>query len=67
MGDFEIFYNLNMNADVDGEVIIFRAFRPLNNYYIEIQKDGYENLINFPVPVSKDVKSRVDFFIMPDI
>jgi len=45
----------------------FRAFRPLNNYYIEIQKDGYENLIKFPVPVSKDVKSRVDFFIMPDM
>jgi Leucine-rich repeat (LRR) protein len=44
----------------------FRAFRPLNNYHIEIQKDGYESLVKFPVVISKDVKSREDFFIMPD-
>jgi hypothetical protein len=44
----------------------FRAFRPLSNYRIEVQKEGYESIVKFPVIISKDVKSREDFFLMLD-
>ncbi|ETR64782.1 MAG: hypothetical protein OMM_15352, partial [Candidatus Magnetoglobus multicellularis str. Araruama] len=44
----------------------FRAFKPLNNYQIEVQYEGYESIIRSPVNIIDDERTRQDFYLTID-
>jgi hypothetical protein len=44
----------------------FSAFRPLSNYHIVVEKEGYEVIEKSPVNVPKDDRCRLDFYLVAD-
>jgi Leucine-rich repeat (LRR) protein len=44
----------------------FSAFRPLSNYHIVVEKEGYEVIEKSPVSIPKDDRCRLDFYLVAD-
>jgi Leucine-rich repeat (LRR) protein len=44
----------------------FSAFRPLSNYHIVVEKEGYEVIEKSPVNVPQDDRCRLDFYLVAD-
>jgi hypothetical protein len=45
----------------------FRALKPLNNYHMEVQYEGYESFFRSPVAIPVDERCRQDFYLIQDM